>query len=236
MAHAHVLQHVAFEGPGTIAAWLERAGYQVTITRLDLGDALPENAALDLLVVMGGPMSVHDTGRHPWLAAELAFVGRCLADGTPMLGICLGAQIIAAAAGAGVYRNAEPEIGWFPIQAVQIPSGVDVFRFPSTAQVFHWHGETFDLPPRAIHLASSDVCRHQAFQLGRSVLGLQFHIETTAELVDGLVANGASDLVASPHVQPAADLLAHDPARYAALEPLVDAVLTFLGTARVAVP
>jgi GMP synthase-like glutamine amidotransferase len=232
MGQAHVLQHVAFEGPGTIGPWLARAGYCVQTTRCDHGDPLPDPADVDLLVIMGGPMSVHDTARFPWLVDEIRFVEDCVRRAVPTLGVCLGAQIIAAASGARVFPNPAPEIGWYPIRGIRSDPGVDVFRFPAETTVFHWHGETFDLPPGAIHLAESDACRHQAFQLGRSVVGLQFHLETTPELVNGLVEHAGSDLVPSRYVQPATDLLRHDPARYAGLEPLLDAVLSFLAGAR----
>ena len=231
MPDAVIVQHVRFEGPGRIRPWLDDAGYHVQTVRLDLGDALPDPWAVDFVVIMGGPMSVHDTAVHPWLAAERAFVGQCLARGTRLLGVCLGAQIIAAAAGVRVYRHSEPEIGWFPIEAVPLPGDVEALAFPPRAHVFHWHGETFDLPPGAIHLATSAVCRHQAFQLGRAVIGLQFHVETTPSLLEGLVEHAAADLVSAPHVQSAGALLATPPEHYAAIEPLLDAVLTFLHTA-----
>lgn len=175
-------------------------------------------------------MSVHDTSRHPWLIDEIRFVAQHLERGTPMLGVCLGAQIIARAAGARVYPNPEPEIGWYPIYAVSPPDG-SMFRFPAATTVFHWHGETFDLPAGAAHLATSEACRHQAYQLGSTVIGLQFHLETTPDLVEGLVSHGASDLVPSRYVQSAAELRAHDARRYGQLEPLLDSVLTYLTAA-----
>ncbi len=232
MGQAHVLQHVAFEGPGTIGPWLARSGYRVRTTRLDRGDGLPDCADVDLLVIMGGPMSVHDTARFPWLTDEIRLVGQCVRQAIPTLGVCLGAQIMAAATGARVFPNAEREIGWHPIRGVRSAPGVDTFDFPAETTVFHWHGETFDLPPGAIHLAESEACRHQAFQLGRSAIGLQFHLETTPDLVDGLVEHAGADLVPSRYVQSATDLLRHDSAPYARIAPLLDAVLSFLVRSR----
>ena len=141
--HTHYLQHVAFEGLGSIAPWLETAGHTVSHTRFYETTALPDPTSLDLLVVMGGPMSVNDEAEFPWLAAETCFIRTVIDAGKPVLGICLGAQFIAAAMGAAVYRNPAKEIGWWPVQA-ETGSG-DVFRFPPTATVFHWHGETFDV-------------------------------------------------------------------------------------------
>ena len=198
---ADVLQHVDFEGAGTIVPWLSAAGYEVSVTRLDLGEGLPKVSSVDFLVVMGGPMSVNDEAGHHWLSAELDFVRHCLRKGTRILGVCLGAQLLAKAVGAAVYPNAEPEIGWFPIEPVDASRGGDVFRFSSTADVVYWHGETFDLPAGAVHLARSQACEHQAFQLGTSAVGLQFHIETTPDLVDGLIAHGRHELRSRPCVQ-----------------------------------
>ncbi len=229
---AHVLQHVEFEGPGTIGPWLSAAGYEVGSTRLDLGGVLPDVSSVDFPVVMGGPMSVNDDARHPWLATEREFIRQCLRKGTRILGVCLGAQWLARAAGAAVYRRAEPEIGWFPIEPVDPVGGADVFRFSSATDVFHWHGETFDLPAGAVHLARSQACEHQAFQLGRSALGLQFHIETTPELVDGLILHGRHELAPRRWVQDEGRLRAAGADRYLALGRLLDDVLGHLHATR----
>lgn len=119
----HVVQHVAFEGVGSIGPWLERCGYQVTYTRFFAGDALPHPKDVDLLVVLGGPMSVHDEKLFPWLVGEKAFIRECMEQGKPVLGVCLGAQLMAAAMGAKVYPNQVKEIGWWPVQAVEARGG-----------------------------------------------------------------------------------------------------------------
>jgi GMP synthase-like glutamine amidotransferase len=196
---AHILQHVPFEDIGCIRGWLEARQSEITYTRFFETDHLPELKGLDLVIAMGGPMSVNDEVEFPWLRVEKNFIRAAVRVGIPMIGICLGAQLIAGALGARVYRNTHPEIGWFPITAA--PNEGDCFRFPESSLVFHWHGETFDLPPEAILLASSEACKNQAFQIGRHVLGLQFHLETTPECLQSLVSNCRQELIPGLYIQ-----------------------------------
>ncbi|MCJ8499192.1 type 1 glutamine amidotransferase [Desulfatitalea sp. M08but] len=189
---------------------------------------VPKAEEIDLLVIMGGPMSVNDEDQFPWLALEKHFVRAVIAAEKPVLGICLGAQVIANAMGAKVYPNREKEIGWFPVQGVH-PTAGDRFAFPPSQTVFHWHGETFDLPPGAIRLATSQGCENQAFQLGKRVLGLQFHLETTPALVTELVAHCGDELVPSKYVQTAEALLSSaGPDRYTAMNGLMGRILAYL--------
>ena len=174
---AQVLQHVPFEGPAALEPRLRRAGFQIETTRFFDRPVLPDPAAVDFLVALGGPMSVNDESALPWLAAEKDFIRRYLATGQPFLGVCLGAQLLASALGARVFPNRVKEIGWLPVAGIAHGNPA-AFRFPETANVFHWHGETFDLPPGAEPLARSGACANQAFQIGAAV-GLQFHLETT---------------------------------------------------------
>jgi GMP synthase-like glutamine amidotransferase len=232
----HVLQHVAFEGPGSIAPWLEARQAEVMRIRLFAGDPLPLVSDSDLLVVMGGPMSVNDELVHPWLREEKTLVREMMDAGVPVLGICLGAQVIASACAARVYPNAAPEIGWFPVQAVEGSRSSDrapgVFRFPPSTTVFHWHGETFDLPDGARHLARSEACECQAFQIGRTVIGLQFHLEMTPEGAEALIHNCEADLLPGPYVQTGEVLRAVPPSRYLDGQRLMGDVLAYLLSGR----
>jgi len=204
----HILQHVSYEGIGSIQGWLRRQEAAVSWTRFHAGELLPNRTEMDLLIVMGGPMSVNDEAAFPWLAAEKRFVGRSLDTGCAVLGICLGAQLLASVAKARVYPGRAREIGWFPVHSAPGASGPLSAVVPDTSMVFHWHGETFDLPSGATNLMESEACAHQAFSLSEHVLGLQFHLEMTLPGIEALAENCAVDLVPGPFIQPRASLLA----------------------------
>ena len=223
----HVLQHVWFEDIGSMAPWFEARGARLGHTRFHEPDAaLPDVRSLDLLIAMGGPMSVNDEAQYPWLRAEKRFIAEAIRRGTPVVGVCLGAQLIASALGARVHANPVKEIGWFPIEAIDDGgAGADLFRFPPRITVFHWHGETFELPPGAVHLARSAACAHQAFQLGRSVIGMQFHLETTPESADLLIRQCRHELVDAPTIQTAEAMQTAPADDYAAINALMGEVL-----------
>jgi len=224
---AHSLQHVPFEGLGSIEPWLAAAGYEITSTRFFESASLPGVDEVDFLVVMGGPMSVNDEDTLPWLVPEKRFIRDCIEAGRTVLGVCLGAQLIAGALGARVYRNRVKEIGWYSVQGVPSAAG-STFSFPPTLEAFHWHGDTFDLPAGAVPLARSEGCEHQAFQLGRSALAIQCHLEITPETVRDLVAHCRAELVPSTYVQSEASLLAAPLERYRTINRVMDDVLSFL--------
>jgi GMP synthase-like glutamine amidotransferase len=224
---AHYFQHVPFEGLGSIEPWLTVNGYQVTATRFFESAEVPAPDAIDLLIIMGGPMSVNDEDTVPWLVREKQFVRSFIDTGKPVLGICLGAQLIASALGARVFPNHVKEIGWFPIHAVGSGAG-SVFSFPPSETVFHWHGETFDLPPGAIQLARSQACENQAFQLGKRIIGLQFHLETTPISARELVSHCRDELIPSRFVQTEEQILAAKTSRYELINGLMSNILSFL--------
>lgn len=201
----HIIQHVAFEGPGSLLPIFEAAGDSVAYTKLFAGEQLPAVDDLDWLVVMGGPMGVNDEKQYPWLGPEKAFIREVIEAEKIVLGICLGSQLIAAALGARVRRNPLPEIGWFPVTFS--PEAKD-FGFPEKMTVFHWHGDTFDLPSGAVVLAKSEGCLNQAFSLGNRVLALQFHPEATAQTVQGMISHCGHELVAGEFIQSAKELAA----------------------------
>ena len=227
---AHYLQHVPFEGLGSIETWLHSAHASISATRLYEEAHFPALESFDLLIIMGGPMSVNDDEIYPWLAREKAFIAAAIAADKAVLGICLGAQLIAAACGATIYANPLKEIGWFPITPIP-GSGAGSFCFDEPATVFHWHGETFTLPPGAHHLARSAACNHQAFQLaGKAVIGLQFHLETTPESLRCMVQHCGEELKVSDTIQSALSLLASPPEAFVAVNQLMARLLQYLTT------
>jgi GMP synthase (glutamine-hydrolysing) len=172
---------------------------------------LPDVKSFDWLVIMGGPMSANDESAHPWLVAEKKLIGRAIVEQKVVLGICLGAQLIANVLGATVFKNRFPEIGWFPVRLTHAARSSEVFGFlPEIVRVFHWHGETFDLPSGARHIAESEACANQAFVHGSRVIGIQFHPESTRESVQGILEQSASDLVPGHFVQSRQEVLASD--------------------------
>ena len=175
-------RHVPFEGLGLIEPALAMRRIEVDYADLyQAGAPRPEIASYDGLIFLGGPMSVNDG--LPFLQQEMELIRQATAVSQPILGICLGAQLIARALGAAVRRNPVKEIGWYDLHFTEAASGDRLFDGLSRETVFHWHGETFDLPPGGELLASSELCRHQAFRAGECVYGLQFHLEVTPEMI-----------------------------------------------------
>ena len=174
----HTLQHMECEGMGKIADWIRDRGHTVNCTHLYRGEELPADDSFELLLIMGGPMNIYEHRNHPWLVAEKEWIRRAIESGKRVLGICLGAQLIADVLGAKIYQNPALEIGWYPVRFNSSKTTVPAFKhFPESLTVLHWHGDTFELPAGAVHLAESAVCRNQAFAVGDRVIGLQFHIE-----------------------------------------------------------
>ncbi len=180
-----VLQHVAHELLGTLNPLLKRAGFRIRYVNFArYPDAEPSLDGYDGLIVLGGPMSVNDTIRLPHLTTELKLIEEAMRRDIPVLGICLGAQLIAKALGAAVYRNPEKEIGWYDVSPTDHASSDPLLmELQKTEKIFQWHGETFDIPKSASHLAFSPLCANQAFRYGTKIYGFQFHMEVDAPMI-----------------------------------------------------
>lgn len=230
----HTIQHVVFEGLGCMQLYLEDKGHHLSFTHLYAGEALPNLNDIDVLIIMGGPMCIYDDADLPWLKGEKVLIKQVIDAGKKVLGICLGAQLIADVLGStdskrAVYAGQHKEIGWFEIQKSGELQGTildDVF--PPCLDVFHWHGDMFDVPQGAQALAASEACPNQGFVYDNRVVGLQFHLETTPESAAALIAHCTDELDGSIYVQSAEEML-NDKQRFTDLNKVMYKVLDKLG-------
>ena len=224
----HSLQHVPFEDIGSLNNDINKPGFSLTTTHWYRGDSAPALESFDVLIVMGGPMGIYDEDLYPWLAAEKKFIANAIGAGKKIMGICLGAQLLACALGEKVTRNPHREIGWFPLQIGAGSHDHPVAKILATcATVFHWHGDTFALPVNAQLIASSQACKHQAFVVGNQIYGFQFHLETTEASASALIENCAEDLDKSAFVQTAEEMLS-DKQKFADINRAMSAVFNQL--------
>ena len=182
-----------------MGSWLDSRDAELGYTRFYESAELPNVRGIDLVIIMGGPMNVSDETTHPWLVAEKKFVREAIDQRVAVLGVCLGAQLIADVMGARIFPNEFKEVGWWPIEAVD--GGEESFAFPERMMAFHWQGYTYDLPDGALRLARSEGCENQAFQLGKNVIGLQFHLEITMEMTELMIENCPDDFANERYVQ-----------------------------------
>ncbi|RYY74848.1 MAG: amidotransferase [Gammaproteobacteria bacterium] len=204
----HSLQHVPFEDIGSLNRDIQERGFSLSSTHLYRGESLPTLESFDVLVVMGGPMGVYDEDVYPWLTIEKEFIASAITAGKKILGICLGAQLIACVLNAKVTRNPHREIGWFPLNISANASDHPIAKILATcSNVFHWHGDTFELPAHAQLIASSAACKHQAFVIKNQIYGFQFHLEVTESSANALIQNCADELDNSEFVQTATEML-----------------------------
>jgi GMP synthase-like glutamine amidotransferase len=228
LMNVYALQHVPFEGLGHIGSWLASRSLGAITCRPFESPEFPDPDRVDWLIILGGPMSVNEESVLSWLRPEKEFVEAVLRRHKTVLGICLGAQVIASALGARVYRHSTKEIGWHAVRTLPGFGGTPWEGvLPEVFSAFHWHGETFDLPEGALHLATSAACPHQAFAWGQRALALQFHLEMTVGGAADLARHCPEDLAPGPHVQSAAEFL-DTPSRFAQSNVFMTSVLEHL--------
>ena len=220
-----IIRHAAHEGPGYFADFLARQAIPHHLIRVDAGETVPAKVDdIAGLALMGGPMSVNDD--LPWIAPVVRLIQAAFAHDVPVLGHCLGGQLMAKALGAPVTRNPVREIGWLPVERVDHPLARDwLGELPPRFEVYHWHGETFALPERATLLLASRHCPNQAFALGKH-LAMQCHVEMTPALIDAWTTTGADELVPSATVQTRAQMLAQIEQKTQALHRVADVLYT----------
>ena len=200
----HTLTHVPYEGLGCIDQWIKNNNHHSGHTRVYEDHQFPDIKDIDWLIVMGGPMGVGDDVEYPWLVKEKAFIRKAIENRKTVIGICLGSQLIAEILGAKVYPNDQKEIGWYDVKLTETAMRHPLFEnFEEQFPVFHWHGDTFDIPVGSDLLMSSDLCVNQAFLYKQSVLGLQFHLEVMEQSLQGMIKNGKKELLESSSIQSA---------------------------------
>ena len=220
--------HVPFEGPAVIADWSEEHKHKLQITRFYENDPLPDPGKTDMLVVMGGPMNAFDYPTYPWLEEETEWVKQIISAGKPVIGICLGAQILAIALGAEVHPGPHKEIGWFNLRFLPCLGDYRICHdLPPMRKVFHWHGDTFSLPEGADRIAESKAFANQGFIYDSRVIALQFHLEVKPSSVKALVKNCGEELVDGPYIQDAGTIL-NEKAPYRDNQKLMHTIMDYL--------
>jgi GMP synthase-like glutamine amidotransferase len=198
----HCFQHVEYEDLGCIEEWCTTNGHPITYTRFYKGESLPKPEDYDWLIVMGGPMGVYEEDKYNWLSQEKEAIRAAIEQHKTVLGICLGSQLIAEVLGSRVYGNPEKEIGWFDIKMTAQGEHEPLLKGMQTEfKVFHWHGDTFDLPQGARLLFNSEACKNQAFLYSNHVLGIQFHFEVTERSIQAMIQKGKQELIQAKYVQ-----------------------------------
>lgn len=201
-----LLKHFDFDDPSFFISWAGQNEAELTVLFPPNGFHAPSFASFDLLIILGGPMSAYQDHEYPWLQSEKVFIREAVQLGKKVLGICLGAQMLAEVLGGKVYRNPNKEIGWHPVQRNGIRHPL-LEGVPNGFYSFHWHGDTFELPEGTVSLAFSEACRNQAFTYGEHVLGLQFHLETTEACLATMLERWQHELIEAPWIQKAEQIL-----------------------------
>ena len=200
----HCLAHVPFEDAANIGLWAQDRGHALNYTRFFQDETLPNLDSFDMLAIMGGAMNVDEHDAYPWLVSEKAFIKNAVDAGKKVIGVCLGAQLLADVLDGKVTTNPQKEIGWHPITLTEAGVNSNIFlKTPKEMDVFQWHGDTFSIPPGAIHLAKNQTCANQAFLYGKHVLGFQFHLEYSQESIEKMLNACADEIVDAPAVNDA---------------------------------
>ncbi len=199
----HYLQHEPFEDLAYIERWALEKDFQISRTLLFKNEAFPKVGDFDWLFIMGGSMNIYEHEKYPWLKEEKDFIKRAIKRNVVVIGICLGAQLVADVLGGKVTRNAYKEIGWHEVSFIDKNGTLDIFSgIPSSFIAFHWHGDTFSVPENCSLFAKSEACRHQGFLYNEGrVLALQFHLEASPESIDVMLEKCSSELIGSKYVQ-----------------------------------
>lgn len=201
------LLHAEFEVPGLIKDWFVNRGHEFEEIRLYDGEKINSEDS-DLILVMGGPMNIYEEEKFQWLAEEKRFLKNAIKENKKILGICLGAQLIADVLGAKVYKNSQKEIGWLPVKREKGFSESYFFHdFPETAYVLQWHGDTFDIPDGCVKTAFSETCANQAFEYGSQILALQFHLEADSGMVKKMLENCSNELTDGKYTQKEGEII-----------------------------
>jgi GMP synthase-like glutamine amidotransferase len=194
--HIHCLQHVSFENPGTILEWISENNHTISYTYFfEENPVLPTLDSFNALLILGGYMNVNEEEKFPWLKSEKAFIKEVIETNKKIFGICLGSQILATVLGAKVVQGSEKEIGFFPITFSSEAKNNSIFNhFQNETTVFHWHGDTFEIPEKAIRIASSSTYENQGFMIENRILAFQFHIEMDKNIIESLIENELEEL------------------------------------------
>ena len=207
----HIVQHLEHENAGCILQWVHKRKHQLSYTYLFQREfKFPAVDDLDMLIILGGTMGAYEEERYPWLSTEKDFIRKANDANKIILGICLGSQILAETLGSKAFPHNKKEIGFFPIYKTEAAMQEDALELmPANWTVFHWHGDTFDLPPGAVHLFFSDACNQQGFKKGKC-FGFQFHGEANDELLHSMINHERNELIKNDYVQTETEILSYN--------------------------